>query len=822
MRPPLQDIEFVENYILGNMDPAEHAAAKQRIENSSELSSLLETQQCIYTATRRKALRSEIQSYAPPSFSNTNFFQRYGNWFIGGLAVLGIASFLLVYFNRASNDMQEQISTSSSAVLFDKNEEDVDPWVSFDIQTFNLDAGKGATLVGKNGTLIILAENALLDAKGQLVHGKVQAELIEALNWEDMIAYNLTTTSGGKALSSGGMIRIRYKQHDEEVFVDPERPMHIEIPTEDYHPEMMVWEGVVEDGQLDWKNPQELERYLTKIDLRYLDFIPTGFNAEIAAILPYKGHTQLSDRLVDSLYYSIGANQELFSNQEPHASFVNDCYFDIPVRDDEERRGGKPFEAKPQMWGKNKVTGQIVDPEGNPIVGMDVKLRMDRYLEHTETITTDAKGMFTYDKLYAGEVAIYASLHSDEDDDILWKYCLETTFNCPKTPQHYTISKPFVAQYTNMVNFEKLSIQPKTGGCFIDPSSIEVLKGKRFQHTFIATKEFEERLQAMHELKEGALLLDVYVKNLSQPLWKCDQLAANQLSGKDKLIFETFAEQRLTNVKSDGLHQEALFAYYTAQRKRYRAEKRKQLTENQQKSNQELRQLTKSIEAALDNPAKHVHAPSTSNDRNTGSARLVATNIGESNLAQGPSYSFSWSSNDWCNVDRFLEELGPSPWFTFIASDQPDRKMSVYQGVRKYQTIIGIPKESGSYKAVSAKNETGKVACFGMFKEDGQLYFDSQSYYPERTRELQLSPTPVSEEEFYAKLSSLTPLDGPLYDQLKAEQDQLEAQLRIRKSLSPFTLLLDRTKNELSKEIIVYNRLFDALNRCRKNNEQDV
>jgi hypothetical protein len=345
MRLPLENIEFIENYILGNFDPSEHQRAKRRIEGSPELSRLLEKQQCIYSATRRKALRSEIQSYAPSA--GPSFFQQYRKWFFGGLAVLGIIAGS--YFLNLNSTLKKQSSSQASQLKFSKSENNIVPWIPFDTQYFDLIAEKGGTIVGKDGTLIILGANSLLDINGKSITGKVEAELIEAIDWEDMIAYNLTTTSGGKRLSSGGMMRIRYKQNNEEVFVNPAKPMHVEIPTDDYNPKMKVWEGEVKDDRLNWKNPQEIKRYLTQVDLRYLDFIPKGFDLEVASILPYNGHTSVSNQLVDSLYYSIGKNRELFSNQESLSSFSNDCSFDIPVRQDEERRGGKPFERKPQM-----------------------------------------------------------------------------------------------------------------------------------------------------------------------------------------------------------------------------------------------------------------------------------------------------------------------------------------------------------------------------------------------------------------------------------------------------------------------------------------
>ncbi|MFK7786375.1 MAG: hypothetical protein AB8B56_14745 [Crocinitomicaceae bacterium] len=205
MRPSLENIAYIENYILGIWDPSEQESAKRRIESSPELSQLLEAQQSIYAAARRKALRAEIQSYAP---SSPSFFQQYRYWFIGGLSVLAVIV-CLVAFN-SSNKLTKQASTEAGVLANNATvERDIIPWIPFDVQYFDLVAEKGGTIIGEDGTVVILGGNSLLDNEGKLVTGKVQAELIEAIDWEDMIAYNLTTTSSGKALSSGGMMRIR-------------------------------------------------------------------------------------------------------------------------------------------------------------------------------------------------------------------------------------------------------------------------------------------------------------------------------------------------------------------------------------------------------------------------------------------------------------------------------------------------------------------------------------------------------------------------------------------------------------------------------------
>lgn len=815
MRASLENIEFIENYILGNLDPSERKQAKKRIDGSPELTQLFETQQCIYSATKRKALRSEIQSYAPAG--NLSFFQQYRYWFIGGLSVLGIIAFLTIINSSNTGIEQEKFNPIQNQLA--KNDQDVVPWIPFDVQSFSLIAEKGATIVGVNGTLIILDKSALLDAEGNRISGKIEAELIEALDWEDMIAYNLTTTSGGKALSSGGMIRIRYKKNGNEVFVDPEKPMHIEIPTDDYNPEMKVWEGEVKNDLLNWKNSQEIERYLTKVNLKDLDFIPSGFDSEVAALLPYKNHNQLSGRLIDSLYYSISPSREMYSIDDgAKSSFANDCYFDIPVRNDPERRGGKPFQRKPEMQGENSLTGQIVDSDGNPIAGMDVKLRMDRYLEHKEVITTDENGKFTFDKFYAGKVAIYASLHSDDSDEILWKYCLESSFVCPKSPKNYTLKKPLVAEYSSLLSFDELSVLPKTGGCFIDPLAIKTLKGNRFQSTFIATKEFETRLQAMHLTKNGPVILQTYLNNLSEPLWKCDEMASQFLSGIEKQLFESFAKQRLTTVKDDGIHQEALMAYYKEQRKTYRTENRKRIQEQYSQTSQEIRSLRQSIETVLDKPAELAAMHAESKGRSKLSNRIIQYSTREASLVTigTSSYKFSWFSSSWANIDRLLKELGPMPWITSITTNQNAENVKVYQCMSQSKTLIGLSEISGSYQAVYPK-KGNQEETFGlaMLMKDNQLLFDSRSYYAAAVREIELNLTPISQEAFYLKICSLAPSESSIAKRLRAEQSALRAQEKIKQTLVPFVRELETAKNLISEEVVIYNRLFDALDRCK-------
>lgn len=804
MRTALENIEFVEIYLLGKLSPNAGDEAQKIIAASPELTELMEAQRPIIQAVRRSALRDEIIQITGVSPS---VFARYKRYFLSGIALLfvGILGFFVINRSAATTVNSSKLSFAAQVA---KNENDIKPWIPFEIQTFQIDAQLGATIVGNGGTLILLPKDALLDIEGNLIEGNVTAELIEALKWEDMIAYNLTTTSNGKALSSGGMLRIRFKQNGEEIFVNPDKPMHIEVPTDDYNPKMMTWEGEVTGGELNWINSKAIETFLTKINLTELNFIPVGFESTVASILPYKNHTRLTDNLVDSLYYSMSKNHPMMPKDNATKDMQMDCFFQIPTRKD--RNGYPDTQTKALLKGKNSVTGQIVDEEGNPVAGMNVILRMDRYLEQEQPIFTDENGKFTCDRLYPGEVSIFASAMSDRDGEVIWKYCLSTTFDCPKTPLNVELKEPLVATHTRIYNPDYSGLKPKNGGCFIDPLTIKTIKTKSYQNTFVATKEFAERLQAMHLLEKGEIVLAVYLKNLSLDLWKCDQLAANLLTGGNKATFQAFADQRLTRVKNDGINQEALNRYYTEQHHAFRTEKRNQLMNFQKKSTSDLSKMRQSINKMATNSAEIANRMAA--QRNSSNREGSTTSSRSSNQS---TYKFAWVSSSWINLDCYMPMLGSNPWITNITSTTSHSEMKILQCLRESKTVIGLTNMDGSYTAKFPRaSDPEDTYCLGILAKEGQLFFDSDTYSPAVTRSIELNLQPVSNAEFYRRICSLSPESSTIASQLKAEGSVLIMHQRVKAQHADLANNLQNANDAISAEILIYNQLFDALNRC--------
>ncbi len=186
-------------------------------------------------------------------------------------------------------------------------------------QYFTIDPTKEHTLEGEKGVLLVIPKNAFVDAKGNKITENVKVELAEALSLDDMILSNLTTTSDGKELETGGMLFLNITTEDgKQIGVDKENPIYVEVPTNQKKEGMQLYQGVRnENGNMNWTNPKPLTDFLIPVDIHSLNFLPNGFEEAVTQELPFRNHQQLSSQLVDSLYYSLTI-QSIEENDSPY------------------------------------------------------------------------------------------------------------------------------------------------------------------------------------------------------------------------------------------------------------------------------------------------------------------------------------------------------------------------------------------------------------------------------------------------------------------------------------------------------------------------
>jgi hypothetical protein len=317
MRAPLDKIELVEKYLTGKLTAAEQLNFIKAMETDVELQQLVNLQKDIIKTVQRKALKAEIKA----TIQKVNLWKKLWKWIIGGGIVVSLIIAGLLALNQTpqitkrksgtvlsvSTQAKEEIAIPDSTAQADERIDfnGLKTWVDPDVQTFKVNPTKGATIEGKEGTLIIVPSNAFVDEQNKVVTTEVEFKLVEALKLEDMILYNLGTTSNGKALGTGGMLNFDFTASGKKVKVDPKRPLYVEVPTNKVKEGMMAFKGEAKNGKINWVDPKPLKKYLVNVDFKLLDFLPTGFEDTVRTLLPLKGHKAMSSALTDSLYYGL-------------------------------------------------------------------------------------------------------------------------------------------------------------------------------------------------------------------------------------------------------------------------------------------------------------------------------------------------------------------------------------------------------------------------------------------------------------------------------------------------------------------------------------
>lgn len=174
-------------------------------------------------------------------------------------------------------------------------------------QFYELDGLKGGLVESNFGMVMAVPENAFLDENGNTFNGAVQIELAEANTVADLALSGLETlTDKGEPLESAGMFYFNASSNGKEVYLNPDSPIYVEMPSYGDTEGFKLYDGVRhEDGKIRWQNPKPMEKWLLSVDLDLLDFLPQDFEAEVQKGMPFRDYKIASKELVDSLYFSL-------------------------------------------------------------------------------------------------------------------------------------------------------------------------------------------------------------------------------------------------------------------------------------------------------------------------------------------------------------------------------------------------------------------------------------------------------------------------------------------------------------------------------------
>ncbi len=655
MRTQLENIERAEQYLNNEMTASERQAFETELTTDATLRDTLAQVRALRSAVIRKELRSRIESHAG---GGNNWGKGIGLGLLLLLLLGGMAWYFFSPTETAVVVVEETPLSASDSIepaqwaegTFELGGHKL--WAKPDIQRFGFASSEGATIEGKDGILVIVPSNAFVDSSGKVVSGKVDFKLVEALGIEQMVLYRLKTMSNGSMLESGGMFYIEAQVDGTPVQINPSRPLYIEIPTLEKKPGMMAFTGeVASDGELNWVNPKPLKKYLVKLPLGDLDFLPPGFANEVEGNMPFLSYKKATDAVTDSLYYSLE-----YLNQKPQSLSMT--------------------------WGTKGLSPQ--DKE--------------RLLQRMRQTFEDS----------------VASMNSPDS-------------------------------------------------CGIDPTSVETIKKPTYANTFIATKEFEQRIQVLHRANKGEELLQLYIHNLGKDLSISDSLVARAVQADLKTQFEAFAKEKLTNIKDADIYQKRLSDFYQSKRRELKLHQRKLAERLAAKNAAELNSMLAKMGVSVSSTVP------------------LMNDLPMPNAATSQVYATPWYTTGWGNIDRYFKLIDRGSFQVAITVSNMPSGAEVTQWLGEVNTYTDLRSQGESFVATFPKIPFGrnpKTHVFAIAEAEEGYEWGIRHYSPYTERNVELAMAPASREDVQRDLIGLDMSIGRLHLQMTWRRKQAERVLQ--------------------------------------------
>jgi mono/diheme cytochrome c family protein len=306
MRNELEIIEKIEQYLSGQLSPADKAAFEAQLATDASLREALRHQQDILAAIDRIAVQQAIHR-ARQRFYRTHYLTRWGGL---GLGVIIIATLIALFLRHHSHNRQfnaQQLTTT----------------------TYTIDPTRDTVLHTVHGATLTISRGAIT-AKGATT---VQLWIKEAYTPADIVNGGLETRSNGALLGSGGMIDIESANNHSILF---NKPIRITIPASRLQEGMQLYKGeTTSDGTINWTDPKPLADTTALADLRIGQAIfqsncaqcHSFSNPVTGPALAYIGQRRDHKWLAAWIHN----NQQVLASGDPYANYIFCRYNKTPM-----------------------------------------------------------------------------------------------------------------------------------------------------------------------------------------------------------------------------------------------------------------------------------------------------------------------------------------------------------------------------------------------------------------------------------------------------------------------------------------------------------
>lgn len=548
MRKELIEIEAIENYLTGKMNPKEKANFDDKINNDPSLKSKVEAQEQVMNAIEKMALKKSVkESYQ--SYKMKVLLTKV----ILVITSLAMAGFIALQF---ANNSEEYSETSAIIELTDSLT--IQANLDLDENTFLIKTSKDTIIENQDGVIIYIPANAF-----ETDIDEVELKVQSAIDGADIMLAGLSTMSDHNELETGGMFYIDALADGKRVNII--KDITVNVPTDQKVEGMMHYQGEkTASGDIDWVKPVAIAKDLIPVDILSLDFYPPNYEDTLKQ-WGYSGK-----QFTDSLYYYFAFGTEelvvtevkdLISEKEP---LIFD-YFDsqLPTAD--------TFQNSVHDFISWNFTSKKL---GNNIFQIDMVVdQKDGWHINSQTqpeggVSYPAEFVFNSKQKFKliGKTREYGVMHHESPR-------LESFFPGKKARFSQKIEIFENCQLNIDFSFMacKEACYPPTYGTYtidlkkidqgVNPTSIKTIWNREFNKTILSTREFQERIPFIHESCDQAVL-DLYINNLDKGLSEIDSMVLKLVSGELKNRFLIFAARGDGKVKLSDNATSKLSSYY--------------------------------------------------------------------------------------------------------------------------------------------------------------------------------------------------------------------------------------------------------------------
>jgi hypothetical protein len=177
-----------------------------------------------------------------------------------------------------------------------------------------------------NGTILSIPKGAFRDKDGRIVEKEVTIEVTDIANLEEQIQSNISGQHKDKVLKTGATLFINATADGQQLGFNKKNPVYVATKLQTELKDALIFEGIRNpEGEMQWLAPAKPKQYLVPVDLEELDFLPPTFTLTAQANLPFRNYKIATKNLLDSLYYSFGAeyprNDKNKNTAVPNTSF---------------------------------------------------------------------------------------------------------------------------------------------------------------------------------------------------------------------------------------------------------------------------------------------------------------------------------------------------------------------------------------------------------------------------------------------------------------------------------------------------------------------